>query len=63
MQRTLRTHIEELGLLVHQLNEELMEQDDVDLRNTLEARIRAAEEALKHFHAALALEQSVRNKP
>ncbi len=62
MQRTVKAHIEELELLVHQLNEELMQQEDVRARNALEARVRAADQALQHFQAALALEQRVRQK-
>jgi peptidoglycan hydrolase CwlO-like protein len=59
MQRTVKAHIEDLERILHQLNEELMEQEDLRLRNALEARVRAADEALKHYRAALALEQTV----
>ncbi len=56
-------YIANLEQMLHQLNEELMEQDDVRLRNALEARLRAADQTLKHLHALLALPQRVREKP
>ncbi len=62
MERTVKAHIEELQFLLHQLNDQLMEQDDVRLRNALEARVRAADESLKYFQAALDLERRVRDK-
>lgn len=61
MERTVRTHIEALELILRQLNDELMEQDDLRLRNTLEARVRAANQALEHYRAALALEERARH--
>ena len=54
MERTLRTHIEDLELILRQLNDEVMEQDDLRVRNALEARVRAANQALEHYRAALA---------
>jgi hypothetical protein len=39
-----------------QLNEQLMQEDDIRLRNALEARARAVEHALEHVREALALE-------
>ena len=61
MQRTVETHIRDLERIVHQLNDELMHQADLRLRNALEARVRAADEALTHFRAALVLEERVRH--
>jgi hypothetical protein len=61
MERTVRTHIEALELILRQLNDELMEQDDLRLRNTLEARVRAANQALEYYRAALALEERARH--
>ncbi len=54
--------IEELKRTVLQLNDELMEEDDVRVRNALESRARAADEALQHFLIALQLEQRVHDK-
>ena len=60
MQRTVQAHIEDLERTLRQLNDELMQQDDVRLRNALEARARAAEQALAHFRVAIELERRVR---
>lgn len=59
MQRSVKQHIEDLELLMWRLNDELMEQQDVQVRNELEAKIRAAELALTHFRTALEVEQSL----
>ena len=59
MERTLKRHIEDLERMLRQLNEELMHQEDVRLRNALEAKVRAAELALRHYRTALELEQSL----
>lgn len=60
MQRTVQAHIEELERALRQLNDELMQQDDVRLRNAIEARARAAEQALMYFRAAIELERRAR---
>jgi hypothetical protein len=59
MQRTVEAHIRDLQQIVHQLNDQLMHQADLRLRNELETRVRAAESALRHCRTALELEQSV----
>ena len=59
MQRSVKQHIENLELLMCRLNDELMQQQDVQVRNELEAKIRAAELALTHFRTALEVEQSL----
>jgi hypothetical protein len=59
MQRTVREHLDNLELLVGRLNDELMQQEDMRLRNELEAKVRAAELALAHYRTALKLEQSM----
>ncbi len=59
MERTVGTHIRELERIVRQLNEELMQQKDVRMRNELEAKARAAETALSYYRNALVLEQSI----
>ncbi len=62
MERSVKSHIEELKRTVLQLNDQLMEEDDVRLRNALEARARAADQALQHFLLALQLEQKLRDE-
>ncbi|HET7439887.1 MAG TPA: hypothetical protein VFJ47_01185 [Terriglobales bacterium] len=62
MQRTVEAHIRDLEGIMHRLNDELMQQDDIRLRNVLEARVRAADQALQHFRAALVLEERVRHE-
>ena len=59
MERTVQSHIEELRRVVLQLNERLMREDDVSVRNALESRARAADQALQYFVVALQLEQKV----
>lgn len=59
MERTLRSHIEELNRIRQQLNEELMHENDLRLRNELETKARAAEMALRHYQTALELERSL----
>ena len=56
LQRSVKWHIEELEQVMLQLNEQLMQEDDIRLRNALEARARAVEHALEHVREALALE-------
>jgi len=63
MDRTVKSHIEELEQVVLQLNDRLMDEDDVRMRNALEARARAADQALQHFREALALEETLRQQP
>jgi hypothetical protein len=62
MQRTLKVHIEDLERIVRQLNDRLMQQEDLRARNALEARVRAAEQALQHYRTAFALEERVRQE-
>ncbi len=62
MDRTVKAHIADLERMLLELNEEMMEQDDVHLRNALEARARAADRALEHLHAALQLEEKARQR-
>ena len=57
MERSVGAHIRDLERILHQLNDELMHQDDLRLRNALEARVRAADQAMQHYRAALALEE------
>lgn len=57
MERTVRSHIAELERVLLQLNEELMQEDDVRVRNVLESRVRAAVQALQYFRGALEIEQ------
>ncbi len=59
MQRTVRAHVEDLEKILQQLNDELMSEADLLVRNQLEQRARAAEKALQHFRAALELERQV----
>ena len=59
MQRTVEAHIRDLEQIVHQLNDQLMHQADLRLRNELESRVRAAESALRLYRTALELEQSI----
>ena len=59
MQRTVKAHIEDLERILRQLNDELMQQEDLRMRNALEARVRAADQALEHYRTALALEARV----
>ncbi len=40
MQRTLKEHLESLEQFIRQCSDELMQQDDVRLRNELETNIR-----------------------
>ena len=60
MQRTVKAHIDDLERILRQLNDELMQEDDLRLRNALEAKVRAADQALEHFRTALVLEERVR---
>ncbi len=62
MDRMVKAHIADLERMLLELNDELMEQDDLQLRNTLEARARAAEQALEHLHAALPLVEKARQR-
>ncbi len=59
MQRSVGEHIQELERVVRQLTAELMHESDLHARNELEGKIRAAEIALRHYHAALQVEQSL----
>ena len=63
MERSLKAHIEELTRTVLQLNDQLMQEDDVRVRNSLETRARAADQALQYFRAAIALEETLRQNP
>ncbi len=59
MQRTLKEHIDSLEQFIRQCSDDLMQQEDVRLRNELETKIRAAETALAQYRAALKAEQSL----
>ena len=59
MERSVRTHIEELERTVRLLNDQMMRLEDVHQRNELEAKVRAAQTALRHYQAALAIEQDL----
>ena len=45
-----------------QVNDRLMLEHDVRVRNALEARTRAADQALQHFVLAMELEQNLRDE-
>ncbi len=62
MERSVKSHIEELKRTVLQLNDQLMQEGDVRIRNALESRARAADQALQYFLIALQLEQKVHNE-
>jgi len=59
MQRSVGAHVEDLERILQQLNEALMSENDLRVRNSLEARARAAESALQHFQTALEIEKEV----
>ncbi len=49
MERTVSVRIAELERVLLQLNDELMQEDDVIVRNALESRVRAADHALQNL--------------
>ncbi len=59
MEKSVSAHIAELERTLRQLNDELMHEDDLRVRNDLEGKVRAAEMALQHYQAALELEQNL----
>lgn len=56
MERTLAQHITGLQGVIEKLTSDLMQTEDPERRNRIEADIRAANLALTHYRAALDLE-------
>ncbi len=61
MERTVKAHIAELERVLLQLNDELMQENDVCVRNALESRMRATDQVLQRFLNAIQVEQKVRD--
>ncbi len=61
MERTVKAHIAELERVLLQLNDELMQENEVCVRNDLESRMRATDQVLQRFLNAIQVEQKVRD--
>ncbi len=61
IERTVKVRIAELERVLLQLNDELMQEDDVRVRNALESRVRATDQALEDFLTDLQVKQKVRD--
>jgi hypothetical protein len=60
MDLTVRQHIEQLEDRLKELSFRIMNENDKNVRNVLEAEIRAAGLALSHYRAALEIELSLK---